>query len=64
MTGVQIIVSIALLATLGILLAGVVGMAKGGEFNQKYGNKLMRLRVLFQFTAILLMLVLGYLFGK
>ena len=64
MTGVQIIVSIALLATLGILLAGVVGMAKGGEFNQKYGNKLMRLLVLFQFTAILLMLVLGYLFGK
>ncbi|TDI61496.1 MAG: twin transmembrane helix small protein, partial [Alphaproteobacteria bacterium] len=41
----QIIVLIALLITLGILLTGVIGMARGGEFNQKYGNKLMRMRV-------------------
>ena len=33
-------------------------MAKGGEFNRKYGNKLMRLRVVMQGLAILLFLLL------
>lgn len=60
----QIIVLIALLITLGILLTGVIGMAKGGEFNQKYGNKLMRMRVIAQFTALMLMLLLAFLSGK
>jgi len=60
----QIIVLIALLITLGILLTGVVGMARGGEFNQKYGNKLMRMRVIAQFTALMLMLLLAFLSGK
>ena len=41
------------LATLGTLLTGVVGMGKGGAFNDKYGNKLMRMRVILQGLAIL-----------
>ncbi len=41
------------LATLGTLLTGVVGMGKGGAFNDKYGNKLMRFRVIFQGLAVL-----------
>ncbi|WP_395016162.1 twin transmembrane helix small protein [Dongia sp.] len=40
------------IATLGTLLTGVVGMGKGGAFNEKYGNKLMRYRVIFQGLAI------------
>lgn len=60
----QIIVLIALLITLGILLTGVIGMTRGGEFNQKYGNKLMRMRVIAQFTALMLMLLLAFLSGK
>ncbi|GAB2176178.1 twin transmembrane helix small protein [Dongia sp. agr-C8] len=40
------------LATLGTLLTGVVGMGKGGAFNERYGNKLMRFRVIFQGLAI------------
>jgi hypothetical protein len=40
------------LATLGTLLTGVVGMGKGGPFNEKYGNKLMRMRVILQGCAI------------
>ncbi len=60
----QIIVLIALLITLGILLTGVIGMARGGEFNQKYSNKLMRMRVIAQFTALMLMLLLAFLSGK
>lgn len=51
----QLVVLVALLVTLGILLVGVFGMARGGEFNKKYGNKLMRMRVIAQFTALALM---------
>ena len=40
------------LATLGTLLAGVTTMGKGGAFNDKYGNKLMRFRVIFQGLAV------------
>ena len=40
------------LATLATLLVGITSMGKGGAFNEKYGNKLMRFRVIFQFIAI------------
>ncbi|HVT50455.1 MAG TPA: twin transmembrane helix small protein [Dongiaceae bacterium] len=39
-------------ATLVILLVGVTAMGKGGAFNDKYANKLMRMRVIFQGLAI------------
>ncbi|HVJ33687.1 MAG TPA: HIG1 domain-containing protein [Terriglobia bacterium] len=39
-------------ATLAIVLTGILGMAQGGAFNKRYGNKLMRLRVLFQGLTI------------
>ncbi|MHA1544274.1 MAG: twin transmembrane helix small protein [Alphaproteobacteria bacterium] len=59
MSGGHILVLIALFATLAILLVGVVGMARGGEFNRKYGNKLMRMRVISQFMTLILLLILG-----
>lgn len=40
------------LATLGTLLVGVTAMGKGGAFNDKYGNKLMRFRIIFQGCAV------------
>lgn len=43
---------IAMLATLAVLGIGIIGFIKGGEFNQKYGNKLMRLRVIMQGIAL------------
>jgi xanthine/uracil permease len=46
-----------MVAALGALLLGVVSMAKGGEFNRKYGNKLMRARVALQGLAILLFIL-------
>lgn len=64
MSFAQIVVLIALLVTLGILLAGVFGMARGGEFNRKYGNKLMRMRVIAQFTALALMVLFAFLSSK
>jgi hypothetical protein len=34
------------------LVAGMIAMLKGGEFNKKYGNKLMRARVTMQGIAL------------
>jgi hypothetical protein len=48
------LVIIAMLMTLGVLFAGLITMVKGGEFNRKYSNKLMRWRVMMQGVAILL----------
>lgn len=44
---------IFMVLTLVSLLAGVFAMGRGGEFNKKNSNKLMRYRVLFQAGAIL-----------
>jgi hypothetical protein len=51
------IVIIACLAVLAILLVGVGGFARGGEFNKKYANKIMRLRIGAQFLAVILILL-------
>jgi hypothetical protein len=54
----------AVLATLGVLVVGIVGMARGGEFNKRYSNKLMRLRILTQGVAIVLFIILMVVSGK
>ena len=41
-----------MLATLATLLVGVTAMGKGGEFNKRNANKLMRLRVILQGLAL------------
>lgn len=51
-----IVATIACIIVAAILAVGVGGYAKGGEFNKKYGNKLMRWRIGAQFVAILLIL--------
>lgn len=51
-----IVVAIACLVVLGILLTGIGGFAKGGDFNRKHANKIMRWRIYAQFIAILLIL--------
>ncbi len=48
----------ALVVTLIVLIAGIIAMLRGGEFNRKYGNKLMRARVATQALAIALLFVL------
>jgi hypothetical protein len=47
---------LAMCATLVVLIVGLVGFFQGGEFNRKYGNKLMRARVALQAVAVLLLL--------
>ena len=52
-----IVVGIACLIVLGILLTGVGGFAKGGDFNRKHANKIMRWRIYAQAVAIVLILI-------
>jgi len=52
-----ILMVIAMGAVLVSLGTGLVLMAKGGELNKKYGNKIMQARVLLQGIAIVLLVV-------
>ena len=52
-----IVVAIACLVVLGILLTGIGGFAKGGDFNRKHANKIMRWRIYAQFIAVILILL-------
>ena len=57
------ILSIVLLITVGIvLILGIGTLFKGGETSKKYSNKLMQLRVLLQFIAIIALVGFAYFF--
>ena len=57
------IFSIVLLVAVGIvLILGIGTLFKGGETSKKYSNKLMQLRVLLQFIAIIALVVFAYFF--
>ena len=53
-----ILLAVTLAAVVIVLLTGIVGMARGNDFNAKYGNKLMRLRVILQGLAIVLFVLM------
>jgi len=53
-----ILLAVTMGAVVVVLLTGVAGMARGGAFNAKYGNKLMRARVILQAVAVVLFLLL------
>ncbi|HEX4742090.1 MAG TPA: twin transmembrane helix small protein [Caulobacteraceae bacterium] len=54
MTGIfSILIPVALAAVALTLFVGIYALFRGGEFGRAYSNKLMRLRVLLQFVAIL-----------
>lgn len=48
-----ILTLITMAAVLASLVAGIAIMTKGGETNEKYGNKLMRARVYLQGLALI-----------
>jgi len=52
-----IVVAIAVLVVAAILLTGIGGFAKGGDFNRKHANKVMRYRIYAQAVAIALILL-------
>jgi nitrogen fixation-related uncharacterized protein len=54
------IIILALIATVVSLIIGIWSMGRGGEFDEKHSNQLMRARVGFQGVALLLMAVALY----
>ncbi len=56
----HIFVIVVCLLVVIVLMIGLGGFAFGGEFNKKYANKLMRLRILLQALAILLIIFFVY----
>jgi hypothetical protein len=53
----QIILTVALLMVAAILGWGVMTMARGGDYNVKNSNRIMRYRIIFQ--AIALIIIIG-----
>ena len=53
--GIMLLVIVAV-----ILVLGIGTLFKGGETSKKYSNKLMQLRVLLQFIAIIVLVALAY----
>lgn len=59
MTG-QTLVMVSLLVVALILLAGLYTLFVGGETSRNWSNRLMRLRVLAQFVAIIIIMSVLY----
>jgi|TARA_B110000211_G_scaffold191538_1_gene218444 hypothetical protein len=45
-----------------VLLLGIYTLFKGGDTSKKYSNKLMQLRVLLQFFAVIALVLMAYFF--
>ena len=59
-----ILLALSLLSVLGVLAIGIGGFIRGGEFNKKYGNKLMQARVVLQGVALFLLFLVFVLSHK
>ncbi len=59
---IKVFAVILLIAVAGVLILGIGTLFKGGESSKKYSNKLMQLRVLLQFIAIVVLVSLAYFF--
>ena len=58
-------IGFTLLGAVGIVLVmGIYTLFKGGNTSKKYTNKLMQLRVLLQFIAIIVLVLMAYFFIK
>ena len=47
-----LLAAISMVLVLTVLGIGIISMIKGGKFNKKYGNKLMRARIILQGIAL------------
>jgi hypothetical protein len=53
--------TLAVLAVAVILMIGIGGFARGGAFNRKHANRVMRWRIGMQAVAVVLILLVIYL---
>ena len=63
MDWLQIAIVVFAVLTLAVLFVGIGGFARGGEFNRRHGNRIMRFRVGFQLVALVLLAIM-FLFMK
>ena len=61
-TLVKILGIVLLIVVAVVLILGIRTLFKGGETSKKYSNKLMQLRVLLQFIAIVVLVSFAYFF--
>ena len=59
-TLVKILGIVLLIVVAVVLILGIGTLFKGGETSKKYSNKLMQLRVLLQFIAIVVLVSFAY----
>jgi hypothetical protein len=59
-----VVVVLAMATVAIIMLIGIGGFGRGGDFNRKHANKIMRMRIIAQFVAVLLILAFVYFRGK
>ena len=52
----MVLIALAMLSVAGILLWGIITMARGGEYNKKNSNKIMRYRIVLQAAALFIFL--------
>ena len=58
------VIALALLAVLAILATGIGGFARGGEWNRRHGNRMMRWRIIAQAVAVALIMLFVWLGGR
>ena len=58
------VIALAMLAVLAILATGIGGFAKGGDWNRKHGNRMMRWRLVAQAVAVALIMLFVWLGGR
>lgn len=56
--------ALAVVVVFAILLTGIGGFAKGGEFNRRNANRIMRWRIIAQAAAIALLMFMLWLRGR
>ena len=52
----MVVIALAMISVAIILLWGVITMARGGEYNKKNSNKIMRYRIVLQAAALFIFL--------
>jgi hypothetical protein len=61
---VFLVATVLVLIVAGILIFGIGSFAKGGEFNKRNGNRIMRWRLYAQFVAVIVIVGFAWLRSK
>jgi hypothetical protein len=65
MSGVfLVLIPLSLLAVLTALCFGIYALFRGGDFGRSYSNRLMRLRVVLQFVAVLILVAAAFVWKR